>query len=247
MNISETQTGDEKSDIKETELTFYKTLANSPETKNIQQQENIPISKKSEPVYPKSAENKIAETKSQKKQTGVIEIPQNVPVAVDEEDKAVEVDSKFGHLNIASNNKKTEAQNEALSTDQKRDLEKVEFVHKEETVPKIAVETSLRTLPDNAGLPTKKPEKELVLEKKAGGNLYTVQVASFTSKDEAFNLKNKLEKKGFDSYIVLFMKGEVKWFRVRVGSLNTKEEASQISKKIKEEIKLNSFVTSYER
>lgn len=73
---------------------------------------------------------------------------------------------------------------------------------------------------------------------------YTVQVGSFRNMDEASNLKTKLEKKGYQSYIAAYDTTNSNWFRVRIGQFKTKSQAESMAKKLKTKENLASFVTT---
>jgi cell division protein FtsN len=73
---------------------------------------------------------------------------------------------------------------------------------------------------------------------------YTVQVGSFKTKDEALNLKSKLDKKGYQSYITTFDNHNEKWFRVRIGQFKTRDQAESSAKRLKSEEGLTSFIAA---
>ncbi|MEK6545155.1 MAG: SPOR domain-containing protein [Nitrospinota bacterium] len=75
---------------------------------------------------------------------------------------------------------------------------------------------------------------------------YTVQVSALKNMDEASSLKSRLEGKGYKSYITTYETTNAKWFRVRVGQFNTKEEAEAVAKKLKAKENLASFITTYQ-
>jgi cell division protein FtsN len=75
--------------------------------------------------------------------------------------------------------------------------------------------------------------------------LYTIQVGSFKTMNEASTFKSKLDKKGYHSYITTYDTADGRWFRVRIGQFKTRDEADTISKKLKSEENLTSFITNY--
>lgn len=75
---------------------------------------------------------------------------------------------------------------------------------------------------------------------------YTVQVSALKNMDEASSLKSRLEGKGYKSYITTYETTNAKWFRVRVGQFNTREEAEAVAKKLKAKENLASFITTYQ-
>ena len=74
---------------------------------------------------------------------------------------------------------------------------------------------------------------------------YTVQIGSFKTMNEASNFKSKIDKKGYQTYITTYDASDGKWFRVRIGQFNTKDEAESLTKKLKSEENLASFITNY--
>ncbi|MFN3411293.1 MAG: SPOR domain-containing protein [Exilispira sp.] len=62
---------------------------------------------------------------------------------------------------------------------------------------------------------------------------YIIQVASFTDFDKAISLKNKLEKNGISSYIVIVEINGKYYYRVRCGKFTDKKEAENLILKIK--------------
>src|SRR3990172_4275161 len=74
---------------------------------------------------------------------------------------------------------------------------------------------------------------------------YTVQVGSFKTMNEASNFKSKIDKKGYQTYITTYDTSDGKWFRVRIGQFKTKDEAESLTKKLKSEENLASFITNY--
>ena len=67
-------------------------------------------------------------------------------------------------------------------------------------------------------------------------NVYTIQVASWTSKDKAKEDMFELIELGFDTYIEEFYdsKNDIQRWRVRIGSFKNKELALQVKNKLSE-------------
>ena len=73
---------------------------------------------------------------------------------------------------------------------------------------------------------------------------FTVQISSFRSKNRADELKRKLRKKGFDSFL---METELpnhggKWFRVFLGKYSDEGLAYKDAERVRQEYKLNAVV-----
>ncbi len=73
---------------------------------------------------------------------------------------------------------------------------------------------------------------------------YTVQACAFKNVSDANILKERLDKKGYKTYITLSgTKNHKKLYKVRIGDFATRKEAEILSIKIKKSEGLNTFVT----
>ena len=77
----------------------------------------------------------------------------------------------------------------------------------------------------------KKNKNEIIIN-----NIYTIQVASWTSKDKAKEDMFELIELGFDTYIEEFYdsKNDIQRWRVRIGSFKNKELALKVKNKLSE-------------
>jgi len=75
--------------------------------------------------------------------------------------------------------------------------------------------------------------------------LYTLQVASFINKDNADYLAAKLSHIVDNVYIVLYKTGETTYYRVRVGTFKSREEATREGERLTRE-GYNILITKYE-
>lgn len=75
---------------------------------------------------------------------------------------------------------------------------------------------------------------------------FTIQVGSFKNKSNANNLRIKMKKNGFDSFVVEFKKGDTIMYRTVVGRFAEKRDALETKDKIKETIKMDSFIIELE-
>jgi len=64
---------------------------------------------------------------------------------------------------------------------------------------------------------SKSLETEIAKANSTGGNFFTIQVGSFSNKDNAEKLRDDLKAKDYDSYIVTLKNNGHKLYRVRVG------------------------------
>lgn len=61
---------------------------------------------------------------------------------------------------------------------------------------------------------------------------YTLQVGAFQDERKAYALMMELRKKGFEAYVSPFQTQQGKYYRVRIGSFNSKEEARSLAEKV---------------
>ncbi len=76
------------------------------------------------------------------------------------------------------------------------------------------------------------------------GPYFAVQISSFRNKNRADELKRKLQKKGFDSFL---METELpnhggKWFRVFLGKYSDEDLAYKDAERVRQQYKLNAVV-----
>ena len=100
-----------------------------------------------------------------------------------------------------------------------------EIVHKEKFFFNVINETT-QMEPNNHRINNK--EKVII------NNIYTIQVASWTSIDKAKDDMNELIELGFDTYIEEYFdnKKNIQRWRVRIGSFKSKELAIEVKKKL---------------
>lgn len=79
--------------------------------------------------------------------------------------------------------------------------------------------------------PAKKAPGSEAAESAPGPRVWTVQVNAYSQERDAKGLAKKLKDKGYDAYVVP-NKGNT-WHRVRVGRLETREEARQLQETLK--------------
>jgi len=84
-----------------------------------------------------------------------------------------------------------------------------------------------------------KPPKT-VQEKK---NIYTIQVGAFQSRNYAKTLIEKLERKGYNSFIAMARIGKKMWYKVQVDQFKSKSKAILYAKKLRKKENLQYFIT----
>ncbi len=91
---------------------------------------------------------------------------------------------------------------------------------------------------------TKRPEisKEKAADDIIDGKVYTIQVGAFKKIRDAERLKKRLDKKGYNSYIVTVKLKTGKLYKVRADRYDTKSEAEANAAEIKKLKGLDAFV-----
>lgn len=84
-----------------------------------------------------------------------------------------------------------------------------------------------------------RPQKDAP-SKTASLRPWAVNVASFSSLNDAQDLASSLKTSGYKAYITEYTKNKTIWHRVRVGFFQTREEAGQAAKKIGSKYKFES-------
>jgi len=75
---------------------------------------------------------------------------------------------------------------------------------------------------------------------------YTLQIASFSKKDNALGLQKQLRKKGFKAYIEFISTAKGQFYRLRVGPYLKFEQISTIKQQLKIQFKLkNTMIVKY--
>ncbi len=105
--------------------------------------------------------------------------------------------------------------------------------------PNMATVPALPNVPKNPGdeirMGRQSPGSSEVGTPPLSGMIYSVQVASSTSKEESERLQQKYGQRGYLAYIMTADLGERGvWYRVRVGNLQTRDEAKLLKKEILE-------------
>ena len=71
---------------------------------------------------------------------------------------------------------------------------------------------------------------------------FSVQVGCFTSKNNAYTLKQKLEKKGYEVFVIEPIAINDKFYKVRVGRFKEKANAMELLKKIRNKEKIKARI-----
>lgn len=90
----------------------------------------------------------------------------------------------------------------------------------------------------------KKPEVSAAGEMAPSGR-YTIQIAAYTSFMDTITHMVNLEDKGFPSYRIRGEKNGVTWYRIRVGSFETHEQAAQFVERLNK-AKINGIIIKKE-
>ncbi|MEW6145207.1 MAG: SPOR domain-containing protein [Thermodesulfobacteriota bacterium] len=88
-------------------------------------------------------------------------------------------------------------------------------------------------LEDGVSDAVKQPEAQPPAEAEPRGK-FTVQVASYREKQDAYVLADRLTRKGYQAFVSeANLPGKGKWYRVRVGRFGTRKEASSFGESLK--------------
>lgn len=88
-----------------------------------------------------------------------------------------------------------------------------------------------------------KPKPEEIKQSESGR--YTIQIAAYKEFKDAVAQMSILEKKGFSSYQQKALKNGIAWYRVRIGSFNTYDDAKKFKVRL-DKAKINSMIIKKE-
>ena len=106
--------------------------------------------------------------------------------------------------------------------------------------PKVA--KSAEAKPSKA---VSKPAPSLPLPRPSAVSAWVVQVGSFTSRDSAIGLRDKLRKQGFAAFVESFDKNGQSSHRVRIGPETSRDRSEQTLAALKRKMKLKGIVVTY--
>jgi len=89
---------------------------------------------------------------------------------------------------------------------------------------------------------TKKPTKKKTTKRQTIKKQYYVQIIATSKKEVANKEKRKLERKGYNVFLITDTKGKSTIYKVRIGTFNTKAQANKIAAKISKEYKIKPWV-----
>ena len=108
-------------------------------------------------------------------------------------------------------------------------------------LPQVAAAPPRRPLRDVASLPEASRDAAAAAMTRSG---FSVQVGAFSDGSSAESVRQKLRRKGFDSYVVpASASGDGKW-RVRVGPVPSRNAADSLAGRLKSEERLPTWVLS---
>lgn len=91
--------------------------------------------------------------------------------------------------------------------------------------------------------PKPSPKPEPVIQTAPIHGRYTIQVGSFNNSDEAHMMVNHWKGKGYPAYLLSAdIPGKGRWYRVRLGGFETREEADVYMDKFKDREGVDAFV-----
>ncbi|MBI4827893.1 MAG: SPOR domain-containing protein [Nitrospinae bacterium] len=116
--------------------------------------------------------------------------------------------------------------------------------------PAAAPEPKPAATPAPAAKPAPSPKTAAVTPSAPAapsGKRLTLQVAAFSSREEANQLVLSLARGKYPAYVVPFPRQGKTWYRVRVGMYGSPDQANQVAQKLKTERGMAALVTAYER
>jgi len=90
-----------------------------------------------------------------------------------------------------------------------------------------------------------KAEPKLASETRTGISAWAVQIGSFSSKKNAYTLRDKLRGKGFAAFVETLYEQDNPSFRVRVGPELKKELAEKLQKKVSKVYEGKTFIVKH--
>jgi DedD protein len=113
--------------------------------------------------------------------------------------------------------------------------------------PGAAPETVTSVAPEpveKASQPVVKPQEQKPVVHKTV-SAWVVQMGIFESKQNAYNLRDKLRKNGFDAFVDTQHDNDTTKYRVRVGPEVKRDSAEALVAKLQKAVALKGFVTKY--
>lgn len=131
-----------------------------------------------------------------------------------------------------------------IAPDTAKAVEKPAPDSKEKPKPVIKAERALPAAMTPQPKPAKAAKADVKPSKTIKAAAYTgkpwvVNVASFTTKDEAKGFAKALKLDGYKSYVTEFTKDDTQWYRVRAGFFSTQSDAEKAAEKIKTLFKID--------
>ena len=90
-----------------------------------------------------------------------------------------------------------------------------------------------------------KPAPSLPLPRPSAVSAWVVQVGSFTSRDSAIGLRDKLRKQGFAAFVESFEKNGKSSHRVRIGPETSRDRSEKTLASLKQKMQLKGIVVTY--
>ena len=144
----------------------------------------------------------------------------------EKEDESIKAEDQVdGTYHIETRNKATQA---PKATDKPQDKPKVSST--EDVIQEIKKD-SLKKAPSEKSQVAKD-----TMPKTDPNGRYTVQLAAFQNQAQANSLMNSIKSKGYPAFIKQFETPDKKtWYRVRVGTFSTKQQAAEYGNKLKKQ------------
>ncbi len=187
--------------------------------------EHLEISIPTPPEVPSYfiVEEKVAELTNE-----VVRLPQLEPLIVDKSGDPP--DSK----------KSGEKTSRQVVTEKKSEPKDIAVVSKSTAEPSKSAKTTKSKPPVEV--------KKQPVKKQVGGSSWVIQVGSFSEKNKAYKLRDKLRKSGFSAvFIEKFKHNGVLNYRVRMGPFISRDKAKVVGNKIRAKYSIKGLVMRYEK
>lgn len=178
--------------------------------------------KRPEPIQPKPEVRNIEIQQPQSKQENV-EIPE-------------EVIQRYEALNGVDHNQSSISRSEEVD-------ESPSNVTKEPSSSSI---NQKKESPTNINKPSNKNEENKTINDvvKTG---WAIQLGSFSKKENAERLVNRLNDRQFSAYLEALESGDQAIYRVRVGPMSSKDKAQQVREKVEQQENLKAFIVNLDK
>jgi cell division protein FtsN len=190
------------------------------------------------------------------KELSTVKVVDNYSDEITADDLNILDDKGTNNFNIESVEKKTQADSKVENTladnskisnilknnnkiSNKKNVKKTGFVKKLQSKPSVGEKpVAKKKSVKKINKASQKTDKKTTEKKRQ----YYVQIIATSQKSVALKEKKKLERKGYNVFLIKAKKGNKTIYKVRIGTFNTRLQANKIAKKIKKEYKITPWI-----